>query len=451
MIKYSRLKKTGIGVLSLLFLPFLVTCQDDIWSLERCISHAEKNSLTIQESQINVQLATLNLSQDKRNRYPNLNANTGVNYNVGRFVNPVTNEFVTTNLLANNIGLSSGLTVYNGGRLQKNITKSELQKQVSETNLEQAQRDVALNVASSYLSVLLAIERDNNTKAILAESVRQLERINKLIASGALPEADRYEAEAQVARNEQSVVASENAVTQAYLVLKTTLQIPIEQDFEVEQPTITIPAPETLTLQPYNIIVQQAIATQPSIKAGELQLQSAALDIELARVGKLPSVSLNASTGTNFANLSQIAGSTGYFGQLNENLNGSVGVFVNVPIYDRGATNTAIEQAKLRQLTQQISNRRIRQNIETQVQQALADAKAAAKQMQAAQKTLDASQKAFSNTQKRYEIGATTLLDFNTSQNNLNQAEFNMIIAKYDYIFKIKILEFYQGKPITLN
>lgn len=451
MIKYSRLKKAGIGFFALLYLPFLAISQGEEWSLERCISHAEKNSLTIQESQIGVQQAALNLAQDKRNRYPNLNANTGINYNVGRFVNPVTNEFITTNLLANNIGVSSGLVVYNGGRLQKNITRSELQQQVSETNLEQAQRDVALNVASSYLSVLLAIERDNNTKAILAESVRQLDRINKLIASGALPEADIYEAEAQVARNEQSVVASENAVTQAYLILKTTLQIPIEQDFKIEQPTISIPGPETLILEPYNVIVQQAISTQPSVKAGELQLQSAALDIELAKVGKLPSVSLNASTGTNFANLSQIAGGAGYFGQLNENLNGSVGVFINIPIYDRGATNTAVEQAKLRQLTQQISNRRIRQNIETQVQQALADAKAAAKQMQAAQKTLDASQKAFDNTKKRYEIGATTLLDFNTSQNNLNQAEFNLIIAKYDYIFKLKILEFYQGKKITLN
>jgi outer membrane protein len=444
MIKYST-------IFSLLLLPFLGVSQDNTWSLEKCISHAEKQSLTIQESQISVQQAQLTLTQDKRNRYPNLNASTGISYNVGRFVNPVTNEFVTTNLLGNNIGLNSDLTIYNGGRLQKTITRSELQKQVNEQNLAQAQQNVSLDVATAYLNILLAIERDNNAKAILVESEQQLKRINKLIDVGSLPEADKYEAEAQVARNEQSVVSSENAVEQAYLALKTILQIPIEQDFKIEQPNITIPSPESLTLQPYSTLVQRAVSNQPSIKAGELQLQSADLDVELAKVGKLPSVNFRASTGTNYANLSQVVNGTGYFGQLNENLNGSLGIFVSVPIYDRGATNTAVEQAKLRQLTQQISNRRIRQALETEVQQAFADAKAAAKQMQAAQKTLDASQKAFDNTKKRYELGSTTLLDFNTSRNNLNQAEFSVIIAKYDYIFKLKILDFYQGKKITLK
>ncbi|MGB1121865.1 MAG: TolC family protein, partial [Saprospiraceae bacterium] len=329
--------------------------------------------------------------------------------------------------------------------------RSELQKQVNEQNLAQAQQNISLDVATAYLNILLAIERDNNAKAILVESEQQLKRINKLIDVGSLPEADKYEAEAQVTRNEQSVVSSENAVEQAYLALKTILQIPIEQDFKIEQPNITIPSPESLTLQPYSTLVQRAVSNQPSIKAGELQLQSADLDVELAKVGKLPSVNFRASTGTNYANLSQVVNGTGYFGQLNENLNGSLGIFVSVPIYDRGATNTAVEQAKLRQLTQQISNRRIRQALETEVQQALADAKAAAKQMQAAQKTLDASQKAFDNTKKRYELGSTTLLDFNTSRNNLNQAEFSVIIAKYDYIFKLKILDFYQGKKITLK
>ena len=435
----------------LLLLPFLGISQDDNWSLEKCITHAEKQSLTIQESQIGVKQAELTLTQDKRNRYPDLSASTGINYNVGRFVNPVTNEFVTTNLFGNSAGLSSGITIYNGGRIQNTILKSEIQKQINEQNLEQAQRDIALNVASAYLSILLAIERNNNSKAVLVESEQQLERINRLIRVGSLPEADKYETEAQVARNEQSVVTTENAVDQAYLSLKTILQIPVQQDFKIEQPNIPIPPPESLTLQPYGTIVKRAIANQPSIKAGELQLKSNDLEIEIAKVGKLPSVILNASTGTNYANIAQTTGGSGYFGQLNENLNGSVGVFVSIPIYDKGATNTAIEQAKLRQLTQQISNRRIRQGLETQVQQALADAKAAAKQMQAAQKTLNASQKAFDNTKKRYELGSSTLLEFNTSRNNLNQAEFSVIIAKYDYIFKLKILDFYQGKKITLK
>lgn len=444
MIKYST-------IFSLLLLPFLGICQNEVWTLEKCISHAEKQSLAIQESQIGVQQAELALAQDKRNRYPNLNANTGINYNLGRFVNPVTNEFVTTNLLSNSVGLSSGLTIYNGGRLQKTIEKSTLQRAISEKNLAQTQQDISLDIATAYLNILLAIERDNNAKQVLSESERQLERTNKLIQIGSLPEADKYEFEAQVARNEQAAVATENGVDQAYLSLKILLQIPAEQDFTIEQPEIPVPSPESLTLQPYNTIVQKALANQPNVQAGKLQLESAALDIELAKVGKLPSVDLSVSSGTNYVNIAQATGGSGYFGQLNENLNGSVGFFVRVPIYDKGATNTAIEQAKLAQLSQQISNRRIIQNVETQVQQAFADAKAAAKQFQAAEKTLNASQKAFDNTQKRYDLGSATIFEFNTSRNSLSQAESSYIIAKYDYIFKLKILDFYQGKQITLK
>ncbi|MFK7947744.1 MAG: TolC family protein [Saprospiraceae bacterium] len=451
MIKYSTLQGFGISIFLLFFLPFSGISQGDSWSLEKCISQAEKQSLTIQESQIGVQQAEISLERDKLSRYPNLSASTGLNYNLGRFINPVTNEFITTNSLTNNIGLSSGLTIYNGGRLQNTIAKSELQREISKTNLEQARRDVALDVASAYLAILLAIEQENNAKITLTESEQQLERINKLIRVGSLPEADKYEAEAQVARNEQSLVTAENSVDQTYLTLKTLLQIPMSQDFKIEQPNIPIPPPESLILQPYSTIVQRAVANQPSIKAGEIQLKSSEIDIELAKAGKLPSVNLSANTGTNYANVTQALNGIGYLEQFNNNLSGSIGVFVSIPIYDRGSTKAAVEQAKLSQLTQQISNRRVRQALETQVQLAFANAKAAAKQMQAAQRTLDASQKAFDNTKKRYELGSSTLLEFNTSRNNLETAKFNTVIAKYDYIFKLKILDFYQGKNITLK
>jgi outer membrane protein len=278
-----------------------------------------------------------------------------------------------------------------------------------------------------------------------------LDRINKLIQVGSLPEGDKYEVEAQLARDEQSLVSTENSLQQAYLNLKVLLQVPMNQDFKIEQPNIPIPPPETFDLQPYESIVKRAIENQPSIRAGELRLQTSDFDIEIAKAGKRPSANVFANTGTNYSNITQLFTGTGYFGQMNENFNGSISLSLSVPIYDREATKTAVELAKLSQLTQQISNRRIRQGLESEVEQAIATARAAAKQYQAAQRTLNASQRAFENTQKRYELGASTLLDFNTSRNNLSQAEFNLLIAKYDYIFKLKILDFYQGKKITLK
>lgn len=441
-----------ITLLLLTLTPLLTFGQDDnFWSLEKCISQAEKNSLTIQESQIGVQRAAIDVRSNKLSRYPNLDANAGATYNLGRSINPTTNEFVTTNLFANNYGLSSGVTLYNGGRIKNAIAKSEVEKQISEADLEQARRNVSLDVSSAYLQILLAMEQEKNAKVTLEESKQQLDRINKLIRVGSLPEGDKYEIEAQLARNEQSLVSAENSLANAYLNLKVLLQIPMEQDFKIEQPNIPIPPPETFDLQPYESIVKRAIENQPSIRAGELRLQTSDYDIEIAKAGKRPSANVFANTGTNYSNITQVFTGTGYFGQMGENFNGSISLSLSVPIYDKEATKTAVELAKLSQLTQQISNRRIRQTLETEVQQAIAAARAAAKEYQAAQRTLDASQRAFDNTKKRYELGASTLLEFNTSRNNLAQAEFSVLIAKYDYIFKLKILDFYQGKKITLK
>lgn len=437
-------------ILLLVLTPFVGFSQD-FWSLEKCIKQAESNSLTIQESQIGVKRAAIDVRSNQLSRYPNLNANAGATYNLGRSINPTTNEFVTTNLFANNYGLSSSVTVYNGGRIKNSIAKSEIEKQISERDLEQAKRNISLEVAAAYLQVLLAIEQESNSKVTVEKSKEQLKRIKRLIQVGSLPEGDVYEVEAQLARDEQSLVASENTIEQTYLTLKTILQIPIGQDFTIEQPNIPIPPPESLVLQPYETIVQRAIANQPSIQAGELRLKSSDYAIEIAKSGKRPTVSIFANSGTNYSNLTQIFGGAGYFGQMNENLNGSISLSLSVPIYDKEATKTQIELAKLTQLTQQISNRRIRQTVEADVQRAMADAKAAGKQLQAAQRTLSASQKAFENTEKRYELGASTLLDYNTSRNNLAQAEFSLTIAKYEYIFKLKILDFYQGKKITLK
>jgi outer membrane protein len=441
MIKY-------ITIISLLFFS-ISSFGQDIWSLERCIKRAEENSLTIQQSDISLKQAAINLRQNELSRYPSLSAASGINYNIGRSVNPVTNQFVTNNLISNNYSLSSNITIYNGGRIQNSIKKSKIDQAVSKEDLEQSKRNVALEVAQAYLQVLLVLEREKSAKITLRESIQQEDRVKKLIRAGSLPEGDIYEVQAQVARDEQSLISAENSVEQAYLSLKVILQLPIEQDLKIEIPNIPVPPPESIDIQPYQAIVQRAVANQPSVKAGELRMKSSEYAIEIAKANRRPSISLLTNTGTRYSNLS--LNDANYFEQLIENLNGGAGLSLNVPIYDKGATASQIELAKLTMQTQEISNKQIRQTIEADVQRAFQDVKAAAKQLQAAEKTTNASQQAFNNTKRRYELGASSLLEFNTSRNNLATAEQNVIIAKYDYIFKLKILDFYQGKKISLK
>jgi outer membrane protein len=452
------------------------------WTLQRCIEQAEQNSLDIKQAQLGVQQETVNWNVSKLSRYPNLSANTGFSYNIGRPVDPTTNSFTTSDILANSYGLNAAATVYNGGLINNTIAQNALTRAASEEDLKQTRANIALSVAQAYLQILLSLERAENADLALQEAQRQETRTSKLIEAGALPEADIYELQAQIARNEQDAITAQNAVEQGYLNLKILLQLPLNEPFSIEVPKLEIPKPETLDVLPLEKMMETAVESQPSVRAGELRLEAANYGIELAKAGMRPSLNVFLNAGTNYSSIARrlsgdyttvqtaqtvtLAGvgttelvfdnqvpileNNPYFSQVRSNVNGSVGVSLNVPIYDRGRTKSNIQLAELNIVNQEIANRRTKQAIEADVQRAFTDVKAAAKQLQAAQKTLIASQLAFGNTQKRYDAGATDLLALNTSRNNLTQAGLNLLIAKYDYIFKLKILDFYQGKKITL-
>jgi len=289
---------------------------------------------------------------------------------------------------------------------------------------------------------------------------------------------------AQVARDEQLAVQAQNSIDLAYLTLKQYLQLEPDFELNIEHPIALIPAdanPDALTLTP---LYQTALGTQAGIRSADYQVKSAEESVYIAKSNYYPSVSFFANLSSNYSSrfLDFLNGNyTGtdtvsttinlngsdftvrqyfdrydypkvkYFDQLDQNFGQGIGIGISIPIYQNGRTRLSVERARLGVLTAQMQQTQARQSLKNDIQTAIANARAARQQLEAAQKTFDATSIAFQNTEKRHELGAVNVLDLTTAKTNRDIAENDLVVAKYDYLFKLKILDFYEGKELKLN
>ncbi len=463
----------------------------EIWSLEKCITQAQNNSLTIKRSQLNVSQAKLTEKGNKRERLPNFNASTSGGYQWGRTIDPSTNVFRRRTIGTNNISVNAGIILFDGFRINNNIKQAQLDLAAGQADLEDANLTIAVNVAAAYLNILFAEDQLVNANNRLKQSQDQLRQTDRLIQAGTLPENDRLQLEAQIAIDEQTAILQENTLEISYLNLKNLLLLSLDYDLKIERPEIGVPdvSPEEFT---FDELYQQSLQTQPIIKANDLRMQSALIDEKIAKTGMIPTLSAfgnirsDAATmvtdfnNPNKENAEEVPGTpqkfqvsqngvvtdveiapyveTGvvypnrsYLDQINDNFGQSVGVTLSIPIYNNSRNKIAVERARLNVINTEITNEETKQQLRAEVMRAITDAKAAKKQLDAAQKSLAALEANYSNNEKRYKLGAINTFEFTSSKNQLDQARVDHTIAKYDYIYKLKIVDFYRGEKITLK
>lgn len=458
------------------------------WSLTQCIQYAQQNSLSVKQGQNQIQQAQLSEQEARFSRYPSVNSNLQGGINFGRTIDPTTNDFTSESVITNSLGISAGVTLYNGGRIRNQIKQSKINVDIAEADNEQIKNDLALNVAAAYLQILLDQEQLVNAKNRLAQTQAQLSQTDRLIQAGTLPQADRLEIQANVARDEQNIVTQQNAVEISYLNLKNLMQINPDEELKIEKiDKMEIPVnadPDGVALtQVYN----RAIDNQPFIQADQARLSSANLETEIAKSLGLPVVSLFGNINSFYSDqvpdfnkiidpgrvlpgnpqdviidggnsqlqFFQLEGLTfgkrGYFNQLNDNFGQSLGLSVSIPIYNQARTRLAKERAQLNILNTQIAAQQNKQQLKTDIQRAIATARANKKQFEASEKTVKALDLAYINTEKRYKLGAVNTFQYTTAKNNLDQAAIDLIIAKYNYLYSLQILDFYQGKRLELK
>ncbi len=466
-----------------------VTVAQEKWSLEKCVNHAIQNSLTIKQAVFTIRNQELTLKQNQMNRLPNLNGSIGGGYQFGRTINPTTNNFEQQNIGFNSIGLNASMQLYGGNEINNAIKRSKIDIQAAKLDADASANVIGLNVANAYLAILLAEEQLQNAQNRLDLSEEQLEQTDKLIQAGSLPQNDRLDILAQMALDRQGIIEAQNLVDINYLNLKQLLELDPNVGLIIERPEILdgeLVDPGTYLL---NEVYATALGTQPNIEANDLRLKSFLLSEDIAKAGLLPRVFLSGSVNSNASTVAldpskvnpadilvvrgnpepvEINGDLGsiaffdtringeipkrsYLDQVNDNFGQAVSVNVNIPIFNNFQNRTAIERARLQTLNQEVINQQDRQTLKTNVQRAIADANAAKETLQAARVSLEAATAAYNNAQRRFDLGAINSFEFSSARNRMDLAQVDLTRAKYQFVFNVKVVEFYQGKPLKLN
>ncbi len=423
----------------------------EVWSLEKCVQHAAQNNLNLRQAEIGIQQAALNRKRNEQARYPNLNAQLDGGFNFGRTIDPTTNDFRSQRIGSSRVSISSNMTVYNGGKISNSIKQSKIDAEAARVDAARQLNDISLQIANSYLNVLLAKEQAIIAQKQVEQTSTQLSQTDKRIEAGVLPKNERLEILAQQARNEQNLVSAQNNVAINLISLKNFLELDPSYNLDVETPPDVIQytaIDEYLNLEK---VYQKALETQPSIEASELRIESAHLDVDIAKAGKLPSVVLFGQINSNYAHIKDFPLNDGYFKQIDNNLGQTLGAQVNFPIYNRGINDIAIEQARLGIINAEVANKQAKQQLQADVQNAIANARAGKAQLEASQIALDAAKASFDNAQKMYDLGAINTLEYTNAKTNLDTAELDVVRAKYDYVFRAKVIDFYLGKELTLK
>ena len=451
------------------------------WSLVKCVEYARENSLIMQQAELGIQRSEVNLKRQKNSRFPSLNASSNVGAQFGRTIDPTTNSFDNNTIYFNSLGVNAGALLYNGGRVNHAIEQGKYDLEASKLDADAAFNSMALSIASAYLQILLSQEQVENASRQLEQSQALLAQTDKLVQAGALASNERLTIDAQVALNEQNLIQAENALESSYLILRQLLELAPGESFDIVRPAVTVPAtanPDELTWQEVYIA---ALGTQPQIEAGEMRMSSAEESFYQARSLALPTVSIFGNLNANWSSLAKsIDGfetdyfdvnvifngvpqtiqigqevpnlvNNPYWNQLSENFGQSVGLNLSVPLYNGSRARLTQQEVEIGVLAAKVANDQTKQQLQSDVQRAVNDAQAGKRSYDAARRAVDAAQASFENAEKRFQIGALNTYEYTVAKTNLDSAQLSFTQAKYQYIFTLKVIDFYLGRPLELE
>lgn len=455
-----------------------------VWTLRECVDYALEASLMVQRSELDVEVSRIDYNLARWSMIPTLNGSASYGLNWGRSINPVTNLFTTQEIRSNQLAAQSNVTLFNGLRIQNEIKQNRYNLDASEADLEKARNDVIINVVTLFVNVVFNKELLDNAKLQLSSSEAQLQRTRVQVELGALPMSDRLNLEAEVASNELNVVNQENALALSILQLKQAMQLPATAELDVEIPELTV---EDLLLDvTRDEVFQAALRVMPEIRAADLRVESWEHGIKAARGNLYPRLSLFGSVTTNYSSASDgphfvpsgddpipvveeigfvegtgqrvlmnsfetpgvIEDSYGRSQQFKDNLFRSLNLSLSIPVFNGMQARSAYQRSVIARNQAELNRTDVRNLLRQEVETAYNDAIAASKTYQSAQQQVAAREEAFRSIQARYNSGASNYFEYQVAESQLFQARSDLSRAKYNFVFRKKILDFYQNKPV---
>ena len=440
--------------LSLLFtFSIIVLHAQEKWSLEKCIDYALTNNIQIKQRTLTIESSSTDILQSQLNLLPDLNGFANHGYNFGSSVDRYTNKFATQRVQSDNFNLSSSLTLFGGFQKINQIRQNKLILQAGHYDLDKFMDDISLTIATSYLQILFYQETLKNAESQLGITVQQVDRMKKMVDAGAAAQGDYYNLEAQRATEEFLQVDAQNNLDLAYLTLTQLLDLPSAENFAIEVPALSVQGKPALVGNADEIFLF-ATQNQPNIKSAELKLQSSNFNISRARGAMMPALSLSGSWGTGYSSalkdlITQIE--TPWKNQLSENNNKSISLNLSVPIFNGWQGRTAVTKAQIGVKSAEYDLELSKLNLRKTIQQAYADALGSLKKYNSANTKVSASKESFKYSDERFTVGMLNSVDYNNAKKDLEKAESDLLQAKFEYIFKATVLDFYMGKPLTLK
>lgn len=413
---------------------------------------ALENNLTLKRTEINQGNFEAELLANQGRRIPSLSSGVFPGYRWGRSINPVTNLFETRRIGNINVTANSSLPIFNGMRINNSIAQARKNLEAGQYSLQATRNTITLSVINLFIDVVFNREQVKIAENQLKTTSEQLERTKKLVAAGSLPLTNQLDLQSQNATNQLNLINAVNGLRLAKLALTQAMVIPFTEDFDVIEPAYEVNQAELTSSTPMEIF-EVAVTTLPQIKAAKANIEVAEYGVKIAKGAFYPTIGAGVSIFSNYVDQAFLPGSSEiipFRTQIENNLSQSGNLQLNIPIFSNFSNKASLQRARVQQRLAEVeaqeAKNTLRQDIETAYTQALA----AEQSYQASLVRIKSLEETFRVSQQQFDLGAINSVDFQVAQNNLFNAQADLINAKYSYIFRVKVLDFYLGNPLNI-
>lgn len=418
------------------------------WNLKQCIEYAIEHNLTIKQQEAAKDESAVDLNTAKWSRLPDLNGSASHSFNFGRSLQ-MDNTYQQLNTQNTGLNLSTSIPLFTGMQIPNQIALSKLNLKAAVEDLNKAKEDISIQVTSAYLQVLFNEELAKVAHEQVALSEEMLKQKTAFFKVGKASEAELYEAKSRAAQDQLSAVQADNEYRLTLLDLSQLLELPTPEGFGIVSPSIDEDKDFSILTSPADIY-SEALLIKPSIKAAQYRVEGAQKSIRIAQSGYYPQLSLGAGIATSYYNVS--GRENGNFGsQLRDNFSQYIGLSLNIPIFNRFSTRNQVRKARIQQTTLNWQLEDAKKALYKEIQQAYYNAVNAESKFESSRTADEAAKASFNLMKEKYANGKATSTEFNEARTNWLKAVSDRIQAKYDYLFRTKILDFYKGVPLTLE
>ncbi|MCJ8152827.1 TolC family protein [Chryseobacterium sp. SSA4.19] len=427
------------------------------WSLRECVDYATTHNLQVIQNEYSKQMQDLNLRIAKKNYLPSISANLGNSVSFGQA--SLGTGSIRNDRFSNNANLSADMLVYNYGRLEKTVRKTEFDVEASQYDIETIKNDISLQIAQQYLTTLLNKEIVKISQSAVENAQKQYDRAKITTSVGTTAQTILAEAEAGLAREKQNLKTAEINVGRSLFALVQLLQLQEYKDFDVED--VEVPDQLAPQLKSVDEVLATAYENQPQIKAAESRIRSAEAQTEVTKTAFWPTLTASVGIGSFYNNLlnTNIVGidenrnlvyERNLFGQYKDNFGQQAALSLNIPIFNKGITKLQVEQSKLNENIAKVTMQQQKQSVRENVQKAQFDVDANYEIYLSALQTEKSTKLALDFADKSYAAGRSTIYDVNVARNNYANAQGTVAQSKFNYLFSLKLLNFYSGIPLSL-